>query len=243
MTTAPAPRGSEQRARHDHRFALIAILALVLVGVTIAITYAIASNSSSSSNAVQGSGVQVKESRTVPAFGSVDLAGSNNVTIHIGEEQSVQVYGDDNLIDRVTTDVDSGTLVIANRPGSFSTSSPMGVVVSTPSLSALTLSGSGTIRVIGVERPRLTVTISGSGIVVASGKTERLLVAVSGSGQAELGSVVASAVKAVVSGSGEIVVTATESLDASVPGSGSIEYGGNPSDVNKSVTGSGAIIP
>ena len=243
MATAPAPLGSEQRAGRNHRFALIGILALVLVGVTAAITYAIASNSSSSSNAVQGSGRQVKESRTVPAFGSVDLAGSNNVTIHIGKEQPVQVYGDDNLIDRVTTDVDSGTLVIANRPGSFSTSSPMGVVVSTPSLSELTLSGSGTIRVIGVERPRLTVTISGSGIVVASGKTERLLVTVSGSGQAELGSVVASAVQAVVSGSGEIVVTATQSLDASVPGSGSIVYGGNPSDVTKSITGSGAIIP
>ena len=179
----------------------------------------------------------------MPAFGSVDLAGSNNVTIHVGKEPSVQVYGDDNLVDRVTTHVDAGTLVIANRPGRFSTSSPMGVEVSTPSLSELTLSGSGTITVIGVERPRFTVTISGSGIVVASGKTERLLVTVSGSGQAELGSIVATAVQAVVSGSGAIVVTATESLDASVPGSGSIVYGGNPSDVTKSVTGSGAIVP
>ena len=243
MTTAPAPLDSEQRAGRSHRFWLIGILAVVLVGITAVITYAIASNSSSSSNTVQGSGRQVETSRTVPAFGSVDLAGSNNVTIHVGPEPSVQVYGDDNLVDRVTTHVDAGTLVIANRPGSFSTSSPMRVEVSTPSLSELTLSGSGTITVIGVERPRLTVTISGSGIVVASGKTERLLVTVSGSGQAELGSIVATAVQAVVSGSGAIVVTATESLDASVPGSGSIVYGGNPSDVTKSVTGSGAIVP
>ena len=87
------------------------------------------------------------------------------------------------------------------------------------------------------------MTISGSGVVRASGTTERLDATVSGSGQAELGGVEASAVQAVVSGSGEIVVTATESLDASVPGSGSIVYGGNPSDVTKSVTGSGEIIP
>jgi len=243
MTVAPTPLDSEQRARHDHRFALIGILALVLVGVTIAITYAIASNSSSSSNTAQGSGVQVEESRTVPAFGSVDLAGSNNVVIRVGGEQSVQVYGDDNLIDRVTTNVDATTLVIGNRPGSYSTNSPMRVEVSVPSLSELTLSGSGTVMVSGVEGPRLTVTISGSGVVRANGTTEQLDATVSGSGQAELGGVEASAVRAVVSGSGEIVVTATESLDASVPGSGSIMYSGNPSDVTKSVTGSGVIIP
>ncbi|MGZ4301184.1 MAG: GIN domain-containing protein [Gaiellaceae bacterium] len=46
---------------------------------------------------------------------------------------------------------------------------------------------------------------------------------------------------AVVSGSGVMFVTATKSLDASVPGSGTIMYAGNPQDVTKSVTGSGAI--
>jgi hypothetical protein len=228
--------------RHGHRFSFVAILAFVLVGVAIGIAYAIASNSSSSSNTVQGSGVQVKESRALPAFGSVDLAGSNNVVIRVGEEQSVQVYGDDNLIDRVTTDVDATTLVIGNTPGSYSTNSPMRVEVSVPSLSDLTLSGSGMVMVSGVDGPRLTVTISGSGVVRASGTTEQLGVTVSGSGQAELGGVEASAVQAVVSGSGEIVVTATASLDASVPGSGSIVYGGNPNDVTKSVTGSGEIV-
>ena len=240
MTTAPTPLDSGQR--HDHRFALIGILALVLVGVTIAITYAVASNFSSSSNTVQGSGVLVTDSRPVAAFGSVDLAGSNNVVIRVGEKQSVQVYGDDNLIDRVTTNVDATTLVIGNKPGSYSTNSPMRVEVSVPSLSELTLSGSGTVLVSGVERPSFTVTISGSGVVRASGTTEQLDATVSGSGQAELGGLEASAVQ-VVSGSGQIVVTATESLDASVPGSGSIVYGGNPSDVTKSVSGSGEIIP
>ena len=145
MTIAPTPLDSGQRARHGHRFVLVAILALVLVGVAVAIAYAIASNSSSSSDTVQGSGVQVTQSRTVPAFGSVELAGSNNVSIHVGQKQSVQVYADDNLIDRVTTDVDATTLVIGSKSGSYSTNSPMRVEVSVPSLSDLTLSGSGTI--------------------------------------------------------------------------------------------------
>jgi hypothetical protein len=243
MTTAPTPLEGAPRARRDYRVAFFALLALVLIGIAIAIAWAVASDSSSTSHTVQGSGVLATESRTVPSFGSIELAGSNNLRIRVGEEQSIQVYADDNLIDRVTTDVNATTLVIGNTQGSYSPSSPMRVEVSIPSLEALTLSGSGNITITGIEGPDLTVAISGSGVVIASGVTDQVDVTLSGSGRAELGRVVASAVQAVVSGSGLIVVTATESLDASVPGSGSIIYDGSPSDVTKSVTGSGAITP
>ena len=46
---------------------------------------------------------------------------------------------------------------------------------------------------------------------------------------------------AVVAGTGEIGVTATDSLVAAVPGVGSIVYGGHPDDVSQAVTGAGAI--
>lgn len=242
MTSAPT-LDSGQRARHGHGLPFVAAAALVLLAVGIAIAYAVASKSTSPSNTVQGSGVQVAESRTVAAFRSVDLAGSNSVFIRVGEDQFVQIYADDNLIDRVTTDVEDTTLVIGSTPGSYSTNSPMRVEVSVPSLRDVTLSGSGNVLVTGVDGRRFTMTISGSGAVSVSGTTDQLDATVSGSGQAELGGLEARAVRAVVSGSGEIVVTATASIDASVPGSGSIVYGGNPDDVTKSVTGSGEIIP
>lgn len=47
--------------------------------------------------------------------------------------------------------------------------------------------------------------------------------------------------RAVVSGSGLIQVTATTSLDAEVPGTGAIVYGGNPVQVTTSVTGIGTV--
>ena len=46
---------------------------------------------------------------------------------------------------------------------------------------------------------------------------------------------------AVISGSGLIQVTATASLDAAVPGSGTIIYTGNPPQVTTSVTGAGTV--
>ena len=81
----------------------------------------------------------------------------------------------------------------------------------------------------------------GSGTLTGSGTTTRLDVTVSGSGTVQFTRLVANDVRAVVSGSGSIFITATKSLDASVPGAGAILYVGNPQEVTKSVTGTGAI--
>ena len=137
-----------------------------------------------------GSGTAAKQARHVAAFSSVALAGSSDVIIHAGAAQSVVVHADDNLLGRVTTQVRAGTLVIGTR-GSFTTSSPMTVEVSVPSLQALALSGSGALTASNIQGPRVSVRLSGSGAVRASGTVTRLEVSVGGSGDAELGQLAA----------------------------------------------------
>lgn len=242
MTVAPTPV-----RRHAQRRLLVWIvggLALIAIGIGIGLVVdSEILESSSNSSAVQGSGVAATQTREVSAFTGVELAGANDVTVRAGRERSVAVHGDDNLLGRVTTEVEDGNLVIGLTPGSFETKSPMRVEVSVPSLEDLTLTGSGILSITGIEAESMKVTLSGSGIVRASGTVTRLDVDVPGSGEAELGKLVARDVKAVVSGSGLLLVTAAESLDASVSGSGAILYGGNPADVATSITGNGAITP
>ncbi|HTQ92628.1 MAG TPA: DUF2807 domain-containing protein [Streptosporangiaceae bacterium] len=179
------------------------------------------------------------QSRVLATFSSLDLAGSNNVTVAVGRRQSVVVHADSNLMRFVTTRVVAGTIVIGTT-GNFTIRSPMSVEVSVPSLAAVTLSGSGKISVIGIDAPRLTVTLPGSGALYVSGTVTQLNVSLDGSGLAQLDSLLARDVHAVVAGSGLIRVTATASLNAAVPGSGAIIYSGNP-QVTSSVTGSGAV--
>jgi len=81
--------------------------------------------------------------RQLPPFHRVELAGSNTVTIRVGDRQSVIVNGDRKLLAQVTTEVHAGTLVIGNKPGGFTSKRGMSVDVSVPTLSAITLSGSG----------------------------------------------------------------------------------------------------
>ena len=175
------------------------------------------------------------------AFNSVELAGGNNVVIRVGEKQSVVVKADDNLLNRVTTHVKSGALVIGITPGSLAAKTPMSVEVNVPSLNAVALTGAGNILISGINTQSLSVTLSGAGNLFGSGTATLLDITVSGMGNARFTQLDASNVHAVISGSGAVFVTATKSLDASVPGSGTINYAGNPQDVTKSVTGSGAI--
>lgn len=240
MTVAPASIHSGGTG-HPLRWILLAILAFLLGGLTVGLLYHYDVVGSTSSGTTQGSGVAATQTRDVPSFDSVELAGSNNVAIRVGGTQSVVVRADDNLLGRVTTKVRSGRLVIANTRGSFSTKTPMSVEVTVPKLEALTLSGSGNIVVDGVAAESFRATLPGSGTLTGSGSATRLDVIVGGSGTVRFADLVAKHARAVVSGSGSIFVTATESLDASVSGSGAILYAGNPQSVTKSVTGSGAI--
>lgn len=193
-----------------------------------------------SDDTLDGSGVPGEQARAVSPFGGVELAGSNIVTVRVGGPRSVIVRGDDNLLSHVTTTVRSGRLVIGTT-GSYSSRTPMRVAVTVPSLGALALTGSGTVSAQHVHARSLRVTLSGSGVLHASGSAGRLDVRLGGSGVAGLGDLVARDARAVISGSGRIDVTATRALEASIPGTGAIVYGGNPAHVTTNVSGTGAV--
>jgi hypothetical protein len=105
------------------------------------------------------------------------------------------------------------------------------------------LSGSGILSVQNVRAKTFKVTLTGSGVLRASGTAHRVVATLGGSGVEALGGVVARDAHAVVTGSGRIDVTVTRALDASILGTGEIVYGGNPKHVTTNVTGKGAITP
>jgi hypothetical protein len=234
MTVAPTHLRRPSRSTTILLGAIAALLAAILVVLLVG-------RRDSDSSTTVGSGVTSSETRTVPPFDGVELAGGNIVRVVAGPKQAVVVHADSNLLDRVTTQVQGGRLVIG-QVGSFTTHSPMSVDVTVPSLSVVTLSGSGIVTASGIDAKRLTLALPGSGVPRASGRVERLDATLDGSGDAQLQSLTAREAHASVGGSGRILVNATDSLDAHVSGSGAILYTGNPAQVTRDVSGSGAII-
>lgn len=239
MTVAPTPVSG--RHRHPRRVTAVLLAVVLILVVAVVVLLARDQGTTTISVGVLGSGVAASQTRPLPAFRGIDLAGSNTLTIHVGSKQSVNVQADDNLIDVVTTVVAGGTLFVDNV-GSFTTKTPMHVEITVPALRSVSLTGSGTIDVTGIDSRTFIADLKGSGVITAAGTTDRLDARLGGSGDCRLEQLKARDATARLAGSGRLVVSAAHSLDASVAGTGVIAYTGKPTRVTTTVTGTGTIV-
>jgi len=187
----------------------------------------------------KGSGVETSSRRETTSFSRVDLRGAARVSIVVGRARSVTVRGDDNLTGRVETKVEGDTLAISTR--SYRSEIGISVEIGVPALDGIELSGSGTIGVHKLSGASFSADLSGLGKIRIDGQTAKLVVDISGSGEAQLDRLSALAARVDISGLGDVSLTATNSLEASISGSGDITYAGNPRRVAKDVSGSGSI--
>ena len=188
----------------------------------------------------KGSGDLVTETRDVKPFTRIETRGSADITVIVGEEQTVEITFDDNLIDYIETRVRGKTLKI-DHTESYSSQSACEIVITVPSLERISCSGSGDIVVERLNAESFEFKLSGSGHFTAEGKAEELDINLSGSGDIDTRDLVAQEAYVKISGSGDVKVHAVESLEAKVSGSGDISYYGDPEHVSRSVTGSGRI--
>ena len=215
---------------------------------------------------IKGSGNEVTEERSVGSYDGVALSGWFDVELVSGSEGRITLRGDDNLLEHLETEVKDGTLHIKPEKGYNLQPSSWkggGILVTVPveSVSSVALSGSGDLvgktrlksdsfRVamsgsgditLEVDAGDMDVALSGSGDISLSGSADQVEIRVSGSGDVKAYDLQARDVEAVVAGSADIRITATESLMARVSGSGDIHYRGNPAKLDTKTSGSGDV--
>jgi len=206
------------------------------------------------------------QDRHLSGFNQISVMGSFDVYIVQGSAESVRVEAPADVIDKIATEVQNGQLKIYNKHdydlGSwFSGRKKIAVYVTVNELKNLGVSGSGdvnfkdgihgeslTIRVSGsgdvlgrVEVKNLDCSISGSGDMKISGHAQNSMVGVSGSGDYSGRDLITANTSVSVTGSGDASINASSSIDASVAGSGDVEYTGGAQHIAKSKSGSGEI--
>ena len=102
------------------------------------------------------------------------------------------------------------------------------------------LNGSGGVNVTSLSADALRATVNGSGKFSLKGKATHQNVSILGSGEYDARSLESAQAEISVSGSGESQVWATETMNVSILGSGSVGYLGKPK-VTQQVAGSGNI--
>ncbi len=189
----------------------------------------------------RGDTKQGSEARSVPAFHAIELAGTLEVDVTVGKPASVQVSGDADILGKVLTTVKDGVLVIDTDRDLHRRHLHLRAAVTIPALTSITLSGTGGMKVTGVAGESLAVSLPGTGAMTLAGSTGSLRVVVDGTGQVAAKDLTAKAATVEVNGTGQAALRVTQSLDAKVTGTGSIEVHGHPTTVKKSVSGVGSI--
>lgn len=189
---------------------------------------------------IQGSGVSKSETRQVDAFHAVSHDAVGEVSLQIGQPQSVQVTFDDNLLEIVETSVVDGELRISTKD-SYSSSVGLKIQLTVPSIDHLKLTGVGSLRATGIDGDQLTIKQSGVGKLKLEGKIKSVDLNVSGVGSADLKDLQAETAKVVISGVGGATVFASESVDANTSGIGSVKVYGNPKEQKTKSDGIGKV--
>lgn len=215
--------------------------------------------------AIKGNGVLKKETREVGSFSGITSSGSWDVMIAYGNSTSIEVEGDENLLEYIETKVEGGKLQIkAKKNGNLRSKNKITIYVSMTKMTSLALSGSGdmigkgkfnydattNVMVSGsgsikVEFDRFTkvdASVSGSGNVVLKGSSQEVETRISGSGNIDCNEVVCDEAAARISGSGNIKLFANKSLDIHISGSGNVYYKGAATDIRTHKAGSGRIV-
>lgn len=191
---------------------------------------------------IKGSGQVTSETRPASGFTGVDLQTTGDVTITIGKVDSVVVEADDNILPLLKTEVIGSQLLISKRANTkISTRNPMRFIVTMKKLENASMSGTGDIKIDGLDSDLVKFDLSGTGSITANGKVKTLHVSLPGTGKIVCEELEADTVIAHHSGNGEITVRAGHSLDANITGVGSINYYGDPAEITKTITGHGSI--
>jgi hypothetical protein len=210
---------------------------------------------------LDGNGDVQSQNRHIAGFDAVSSSGDYHVSVMPGNEFSVQVRAESNLLPYIETELHGTTLHIGTVGlHTLRHHDPIEVFITQPQLTGLNLSGSGFIKTgsftcenlqIGVSgsgeinakvnAKTVKANVSGSGSITLAGNAEASDYRISGSGKINTYDLIQNYCQSSISGSGDVYANVVETLHASISGSGCVYYIGNPS-VQASISGSGKVV-
>ena len=172
---------------------------------------------------------------TLPVVDGLSVGGSGSLIVKNkinADDLDLRVSGSGSL--EATTDVKGRLGADVSGSGELNINGTAGSVDSD-------VSGSGKARVACTIRDRASFGISGSGKIEAEGTAREVRADISGSGKILAAGLVTDECEVRISGSGDVEIHVNKELDATISGSGSVSYKGNPQHVNSNASGSGSV--
>ena len=191
-------------------------------------------------NGIRGSGNVEEESRNIDSFEVLEVSGAFKVRVTLGEETSLKISGDDNLLKYVKTRNKGNRLEISTRKN-INPRKEMRITITNPSLNKLEVSGANEVGIRNISTENFDVEISGACSVGLKGDTESLSIDMSGASSLDASEFYSKKVSIDCSGACSAEVYASESLKASVSGVCNVKFDGDPVKTNLDASGVSSI--
>jgi hypothetical protein len=188
---------------------------------------------------ILGSGNVRKETRQIGNFNSISTEGAFNIEVTCQKPISLEIEGDDNILQLISTEVSNNVLHIKSIRG-YSVSEPIVLKITVPDLQGISSSGAGRIEVAGLKNDKFEIDANGAPTIKASGETNALSIDANGAGKIDTHRLRAAQVEVDSRGVSTVEVYAREQLDVTVSGPSHVIYQGN-AVVRQTVHGPGSV--
>lgn len=207
-----------------------------------------------------GSGNVVNQTRSVQGVNQVSLEGTGTVLVIQGNQESLTIEAEDNIIPHIVSSVNGNKLAVSYDNTTPSPTKPVKYHLTVKDLNSLTLSGAvkvetsgfktqslvvsmngaGDGNMSGLEVNTLLVTLSGAGKMNMAGTATDQTITISGAGDYEAGTLKTRNTTITINGAGKGTLNVSTILNATINGTGAISYLGNP-QVNRQINGAGTV--
>lgn len=210
--------------------------------IALAIMFNINLQSSAQVFGIKGNGIIEKQDRMLSDFTKIEVLGSADVIIRQGEQTTVEVHADENLMEQLITEVKNDRLVI-HTEGNIRSYKKFEVHVTMSRLDGISIAGSGDVESAGkISGSDLNISINGSGDVDMELDYKNLTTSINGSGDVQVSGITGDFDLAVM-GSGDFSATDLRLDDCKIKvmGSGDVKLYGKAVAVYVDVAASGDI--
>ena len=188
---------------------------------------------------VRGNGHIKTEERSVGAFANVDTSGAFDIEWQNGAP-AFRITTDENLLPYIETKVSGDTLYVSTREHVWPTHG-IKVVMSSPARNGARIRGAVKLTAKQLNGPTFAVESKGASEVSLDGNVERLLVDMTGASQLAANGLQTKTAEISTTGAGDAEVAVTDTLKVVITGAGKVTYSGNPTTIDKHITGAGSI--
>jgi CxxC motif-containing protein len=212
------------------------LLSLLLI----LISFSVIGSSCTTYSKIEGNGNSRNKNYDFEKFDAIDASSAFVIDVEVGEEQSVSIKTDDNLLKYVNVFVENNTLYLEIK-NNVCISGKIYADISLEKLNNIDLSGACKINVVGVNSNRFSIDMSGACKGTLSGKTEELTIDLSGATKIDCSELIAKNVDLDVSGASKCKIYSSNSLFVDASGASKITVLGNPPILKSDISGASSI--